>query len=229
MRLPTSKQRVLVNGRTGSGKTQFAVWLLSQANYLSSPWVVLNQKCTAIIDNIPGAKHVENNFRPKRPGIYIYHHIPDKDDDALNELLWYVWGRGNVGVYMDEGYMIPPRLPSLNALYTQGREKHIPMITLTQRPSGMSRFAVSESDFFALFPITDKEDRKRVQGYIPTDLEAILAPEAGAASILPEFHCLYFDVAKNTLEIVRPVPDEASILKIFHDRLNLSKNKYRLI
>lgn len=229
MRLPSSKHRVLVNGRTGSGKTQAAVWLLSQANFLSAPWIVLNQKRTKIIDDIPGAQHVKNDFRPKKPGIYIYHHIPDLDDESLEDLLWYAWARGDIGVYTDEGYMINPRSPALNALYTQGREKHIPMITLSQRPTKISRFAVSESDFFMLFHIQDKKDRELVRGYLPVDLEPLMGIEAGRARALPDFHSLYYDVAKNTVEIITPVPREEIILQSFEDRFSLSKNKNRLL
>jgi hypothetical protein len=229
MRLPTNKNRVMINGRNGSGKTQAAVWLLSQANFTTAPFIVLNQKCTAIIDAIPGAHHVDNKFRPKKPGIYIYHHIPDKDDDDLEDLLWYVWSKGGMGVYLDEGYMINPRSPALNALYTQGREKKIPMITLSQRPTMLSRFAISESNFFMLFHMVDKKDRERVQGYIPTQLEPLMHSEAGTARALPEFHSLYYDVDKNTLEILLPVPDEETIMQIFHDRQNLSKKRNVLI
>lgn len=229
MRLPSEKQRVMINGRNGSGKTQGAVYLLSQANFTTAPWIVLNHKNTAIIDAIPGAKSVPNTFRPKKPGIYIYHPIPETDDEEVDDLLWYVWRQGGIGVYIDEGYMISPRSAALNALYTQGREKKIPMITLSQRPSLISRFAISESNFFMLFHMVDKKDRERVQGYVPTKLEPLMHAEAGGARPLPEFHSLYYDVDKNSVEILRPVPDEATILQIFHDRQNLSKRKNILI
>lgn len=229
MRLPTSKDRTLITGRTGSGKTQGAVWLLSHSNYLSAPWIVLNHKNTALIDDIPGARHVDNSELPKKPGIYVYHPIPGRDDDEVEKLLFHVWARGHMGVYVDEGYMIDPRSDMLNACYTQGREKHIPMITLSQRPSGISRFAISEAEFFMLFHIIERKDRDRVRGFIPTDLEALMHSDAGEDRMLPEYHSLYFDVAKNRLEILRPVPPADIILQSFEDRLKLSRGKNRLI
>lgn len=221
MRMLAPGDRILINGRTGSGKTTGAVWILSQANFNEVPWIVFNHKRTKIIDEIPGAQHVPNSYRPKKPGIYIYHPIPDLEDEEVEDLMWYVWGHEHVGLYIDEGYMINPRSPALNALYTQGREKKITMITLSQRPSRISRFAISESEFFMLFHVTDKEDRKRLQGYIPTDLEKFMGADIGEARLLPEYHSLYYDVAQHKMEIIRPVPSKAALLEIFRVRLGI--------
>lgn len=219
MRLPGTQHRTLINGRTGSGKTTGAVWLLSQANFDEMPWIVLNHKNTKIIDAIPYAKHVDLNFRPTEPGIYIYHPLPEVDDDAVDALLWDVWRRGHIGVYIDEAYMINPRSPALNALYTQGREKHIPMLTLSQRPSRISRFAISESDFFMSFHIVHKKDRQLIQEFIPVDLEPLMHSPPGKPLLLPAFHSLYHDVGRNAAVIMRPVPDDAQLLAIFERRL----------
>lgn len=229
MRLPSAKDRMLINGRTGSGKTTGAVWLLSLANYTERPWVILNHKYTKIIDGIPGAKHVDMKFRPKEPGIYIYHPLPSRDDEMQEELLWYIWAQGGIGIYLDEGYMVDPRSAALNALYTQGREKEIPMITLSQRPVKLSRFAVSESDFFMLYHMQNRMDRKLVQEYLPVNLEHLMVSPPGTPRPLPEYHSLYYDVGRNSVEILTPVPMQDALYQTFKDRLGLSKGRNRLI
>jgi hypothetical protein len=239
MRLISSEDRIAIHGRTGTGKTTGAVWILSLADYLTRPWIILNQKRTKLIDAIPGAKKVQNSFRPdpNKPGIFIYHHVPVHDDDELEDLLHYVWSVGGIGVYIDEAYNIDPRSPGLIALYTQGREKQIPMITVSQRPSGICRFAISESEFFMLFHLSDKDDRKRIQSYVPLDLEEFMGSKIGDKHLLPKRHSIYYDVGDNSAEILTPVPPPAQILAIFESRMNpprpdsenLSKYKISLI
>jgi len=226
MRLPNSRQRTLVIGRTGSGKTVAAVWHLSNANFLSQPWIVFNHKQDDLVNSIPGAQFVGLDELPKKPGIYIYSPMPDKDDEAVDELLWRIHARGKTGIYIDEGYMIPPRSPALNAAYTQGRSKQIPMITLSQRPSRISRFAISESDFFQVFHLVDERDHDTVKGFISIP-RGVKFGEINDA--LPKHHSMYYDVAQKKLEILSPVPDEEIILQSFEDRFNLSKKKNRLI
>jgi hypothetical protein len=220
MRLPNSQQRILVLGRTGSGKSQCATWHLAQRNLTAYPWIVLNHKGDDLIDAIPGAHHVDMDFFPKKPGVYIYHPVPEIDDEKVTELLWKIHARGNCGLYIDEGYMVNPRDHALTALYTQGRSKHIPMVTLSQRPSKICRFAISESDFYQVFPLADKRDRETVNAFIPYNLEDIMRQEPGKQVLLPPYHSVYYDVGKNDLVIMSPVPDGKEILRQFDEQLN---------
>ena len=227
MRLPNSTQKILIIGRNGSGKSVAAVWHLSRQNYLTYPWVVFNHKREELINEIPGAIHIDRlNFLPTKPGIYIYTPQPEADDDAVEALMWAIYRRGKTGVYIDEGYMINPRSPALNTLYTQGRSLHIPMITLSQRPARISRFAVSESHFYQIFHLVDKRDRDILASFVETP-DGTNLDELNRE--LPEYHSLYYDVSKSKLELLLPVPDEEIILKTFHDRFSLSKPKKRLL
>jgi hypothetical protein len=230
LRLPTTKQRILIMGRNGSGKTRAAVWHLSQKDIDKMPWVVLNHKNEELIDSIPGIVIVDDlNFVPKKPGLYAYHPIPDLDDEAVTNLLWKIHAREKCGVYIDEGYMINPRDPALNALYTQGRSKLIPMITLSQRPSRISRFAVSEAEFFQIFQLSDKRDRETVNAFIPYNLDKLMSAEIGEKRLLPEFHSVYYDTSKNQLNIMRPVPSDELILDNFEKKLIPQNRKKFLI
>jgi len=225
MYLPNDTQSLLVIGKNGSGKTVAAVWHLAQKRIDEYPFVVINHKRDSLVDSIPGAQFVDLNFTPEKPGVYIYHPMPDHDDAAVTDLLWRVYEKENTGVYIDEGYMLNPRDPALNALYTQGRSKHIPLITLSQRPSRISRFAVSEAAFYQVFYLTDKNDRQRIGEFIPGGIEDYMKGRPGEPRLLPDFHSLYYDVSRNELAIFKPVPPEDQILSVFAQKLNKNIEK----
>lgn len=229
IRLPNDQQRILVLGKTGTGKTCAAVWHLSNQDFSRKSWIVLNHKGDDLIDSIEGAEHVDLNFRPnpKKKGLYIYHPVPDFDDQNVTNLLWDIHKMGNIGVYVDEGYMIPNRDPAFQALLTQGRSKKIPMIILSQRPVWLTRFAISESDFFQVFYLGDERDRKVVQGFIPINLETLMQAPVNQQPLLKKFHSVYYDVGANNAIIMSPVPTKDEVLKRFN--LNVSKLNKRTL
>jgi hypothetical protein len=227
-KLPNDQQQLLVLGQNGSGKSVAAVWHLAQKDLENSQWVVINHKGDELIDAIPYAKHLKMDERPKKePGVYVYHPLAGTDDAAVSELLRWVYLRGDCGVFMDEGYMFDPRDPALTALYTQGRAKHIPMITLSQRPSRISRFAVSEATFYQVFFLTDRRDRKLINEFIPVrmaDLDYLMEPTVDddgnvGPPPLPEFHSVYYNTRNHEALIVTPLPTDEAILAIFEEKL----------
>jgi len=224
---PNDQQQILVLGQNGSGKSVAAVWHLSLRDFEHEQWIVINHKHDELVDAIPGAKFMKLDERPPKlkgnPGIYIYHPIPGVDDAAVTDLMFWVYARGHCGVYIDECYMINPRDPGLTALYTQGRSKHIPMITLSQRPSLISRFAISEAKFYQVFFLADERDRKLVNAFIPgVDLSSLMemrVDKSGRTSEreLPEYHSVYYD-GRNLL-VMTPVPTDDEILAVFEEKL----------
>ncbi len=235
VRLPNNKERILIVGATGSGKSVAAAWHLSQKNF-DTPWVIFNHKGDEFLRSIPYAAHVRDlSFTPPKKiknneRLFIYEPVPEVDDDAVTELLWKFHARENIGIYIDEGYMINPRDPALVALYTQGRSKHIPMITLSQRPVGMCSYGRSESEFYQVFRLNDKEDRKSVNRFIPNcPMEDLMTAAPNAPIPLPKFHSIYYDVSANKLEICPPVPDKQIILDMFEQKLKRDTNKKVLL
>lgn len=225
---PTSAHRQFICGRTGSGKTVAACWNLLHRNFMSAPWIILNHKRTSLIDNIEGAHHVDLDFMPKKPGIYIYHPLPEDDNVAVTALLWKAHAKGNTGVYVDEGYMLDPRDPAMRALQTQGREKRIPVIMVTQRPIQLSRFCISEADYFQVFQLNDIEDIKRVKGFIPLDLADLMKTEANAEPKLGAYHSIWYDVSRNYLVRMAPAPREEELLAAFYERLKPKEGRRRI-
>lgn len=223
LKLPTDKHRQLILGKTGSGKTRAAVWNLAQRNMVTKPWIVLNHKREDLIDSIDGAQFVDMDFLPKKPGLYVYHPTPEVDDDAVTSLLWKIHAKENIGIYIDEGYMLDPRDKAMQAIFTQGRSKHIPTIVLSQRPVWLSRFAVSEADFYQVFQLTDKRDRQTINSFIPCDMEFLMQTNANEKPILPIYHSLWYNVSDNTLCMLKPVPGDDEILGLFGNKLKSEK------
>jgi hypothetical protein len=206
--LPRFDKRTAIIGSTGSGKTQFAVWLLSSRDFNIRPWIIFDFKGDGLIEEI-GAQEISIRGRvPVEPGLYVVRPIPDLDDGYVTNFLWEIWRNGNTGIYIDEGYMVGNRNPALNACLTQGRSKHIEMITLSQRPVWMSRFVFSEANFFAVFNLTVEDDRKHINNFVPNT----------KIGLLPKYHCLWYDVDAQRASLFKPVPDRQSIINAFHLR-----------
>lgn len=230
-RLPTHKQHILLIGRNGSGKSIAALWHLSQKDLANETWIIFNHKRDESVNAIPGAVFLKMNEYPKKikkkfvPGVYIYQPRPEVDDERVTEILWWVYETEGIGTYIDEGYMISPRNAALTALYTQGRSKETPVITLSQRPSLISRFAVSEAGFHQVFHLVDKRDRKTIQEYIPFDLTAYMASQDGVPRLLKDYHSIYYDVNADKTTLLAPVPQEDVIMETFRSKLPQPEKK----
>jgi DNA helicase HerA-like ATPase len=215
IRLPQTTQHIAVIGRNGTGKTQAAVWHLSLMPINRRPWVVFDFKGDELINGIERAKHISLDTVPRHPGVYIVH--PTRADikaGAVEDYLWRIYERERIGVYVDEGFMLGDS-DAFETLLTQGRSKHIPIITLTQRPVWVSRFVFSESMFYQIFALTDKRDKKTVESFAPINMDAEL----------PEFHSYYYDVGKNRLTALKPVPEADVILGSIDAKLESIKAK----
>ena len=209
--MPGVEDRVAVLGRTGSGKTQFAVWLLSNANFDRMPWIVMNFKGDKLIDEIPGTFDLDIDERiPTAPGIYVTRPIvADKDDkEKLNEFFRRCWERENVGIYVDEGYMAT-NIKWFRACLTQGRSRHVPMIVLSQRPSWIDTFVWTEATYFAAFDLNREDDKILAGKMLPGYRNAKLPP----------YWSIWHDVNRDSTFMLKPVPDRDTLLARFRARL----------
>lgn len=209
--LPLTSQRVLVAGRTGSGKTQLAAWLLSKSPLDQMPFVIIDYKRDALLNAVSRIKRIGYGDIPDRPGLYMLQPEPSHDA-AVDDWLRRVWRKQNIGLYVDEAYQIPHRPPfqSFNVICMQGRSLNIPAIVSTQRPAWISRYALSEADHYAVFHLNDVEDRRRIGSFLPA---------AALESRKPEFHSIWYDVKRDGLFHLLPVPDGATILAEIETKL----------
>ena len=209
MKGPGDRDRFTIVGTTGSGKTYAGIYHLSRRNYDQKPWLVYDFKNDELINNIPGAQHISMSEKlPERPGVYIVHPVPG-EEDLVDEHMMRIWAQENIGVYIDEGYMIGKNSRGFRSLLTQGRSKHVPMVILSQRPVYMDRFVFTESQYFQIFRLQHADDITSTQKFIPHDL----------SERLPMFHSYWYDVSSDKLYRVAPVPDEDAILDTFDTRM----------
>lgn len=205
--LPQTDERVGILGRTGSGKTHFAITMLSYMPIDQMPFIVLNFKNDDFIDSIPHAKHIAIGDVPNEPGVYIQH--PINDDEKLEELYWQIWKQGNCGLFVDELLLVDKWSAGYRALLTQGRSKNIPMIYLSQRPVDINRFNFSEASHMVMFDLNHYKDRSIVAEYMPIDKKRRLDNHSSD----------WYDVNRNKLFQVQPAPGREIILARFDEKL----------
>lgn len=192
---PSADDRALIVGQTGSGKTHFAKWLLTKLN---RPVVVYDTKHERGFDDFAIISHnIKSALNAaRRHSISVYRPPSDRiaDLNMLNSDLEYhfLYGSG-VTAYIDEIYSFHKTLNpvlGLRRLLTQGRSKDIGVIMSTQRPSQISTFSLSESDYFYIFTLNNEKDVDKLDGYIP-GLNDVLMPKKGSY----QFH--FYNAAKS--------------------------------
>lgn len=211
--LPSTTQRTAIVGRTGSGKSQFGLWLLSCAPFDRMPYIIFDYKNEDMIGEIEHAEELKLGELPSEAGLYVVRPAPGQEEE-VEDYLWAIWEKENTGVFVDECYMIDKNSRAFKACLTQGRSKHIPMYLLSQRPVDVSRFVFSESDNHAVFHLNDRRDRETVEKYTPIDKDA---------PMLPEFHSRWYQVSKHEKYHLLPAPPRANIIERFYDRLKPAK------
>ncbi len=218
IRLPSTSDRIVCCGRTGTGKTVGGLWHLSNFDLAAFPFVLVDFKNEEHMDEIPRVQEVGFDFCPGKGdvGLYRLRCTPydlegsTKEKSRLDTFLIKIWQRGGCGLFLDEAYIIG-NSEALNLCYTQGRSLRIPMITNTQRPVWCSRFAFSEASFIQCYDLTDYGDIDRVEGFIPFDWDE--------EPPLQKYQSFYFDVAEKELIRLNPVPPMEELVKIFDEKL----------
>lgn len=210
LRAPDDTERHVIVGTTGSGKTTFGQWCLSGRRYDLMPWLILDFKREPLIAKIPRLEEIDPSRKlPKYPGLYVTRPVPaDIDNGVVTDLLYRIWEREHTGLMIDEGYMIPRFDPGLRTVLTQGRSKHIPMISLSQRCAYVSPFLLSESEYKSVFYLDHPADIDRINEYVP----------ACDPSTLPDFHSYWYGRKGRQFATLGPCPGENDILNRFDDR-----------
>ncbi len=156
--------RVLVAGKTGSGKTWLVQRLLAPVNRL----IVIDPKATLrswglkeprVYDWFKFGRGYPGRFRILPP-------VVDKPELWYEDLFERLYAYGDLTIYIDEAYAVVPQGARagkwLSALYTRGRELGIGVWAATQRPTWIPLFLMSEADWLIVFRLNLEEDRRRI-------------------------------------------------------------------
>lgn len=196
-------ERCMIIGRTGSGKTTGAAWLLSRS---PGAWVVLNSKYDPLLarcgPSVPW--RAADVLRASRDARIVVAHPDTYDAGELDsELMHLCESRVCIGVLIDElAYLhgTDGRAgPGLMGLLTRGRARGQSFIGCSQRPAAISQFCFSECDHFAIYRLTLPQDF--------TKLVAISGREALRKRRAP-YYWGWYSVAPDTLIEYAPVPAE---------------------
>lgn len=218
-RWPKSSERALILGKTGSGKSQFAMHLLSFARFDKMPYVVFDYKHDPVFDEIDRIRPLTLDKMPREPGLYIVRPHAGRDDHAVEAFLRRVLIAGRIGLFFDEGYSLPNG-DALNAIYMQGRSKFVPTITLSQRPVWISRYAISEAEFIGYFHLNDKRDHDVLRGFLPKNEFWNFEKRT------PKYHLRWHCFPDEADFYLSPAPDISVILARINARL---RPKWRII
>jgi hypothetical protein len=222
MDLPRSDEHTTIVGRNGSGKTQLGAWLLSMQDFRAKPWVILDYKGDELLNSFEHLNPVDFGDVPDKEGLHILRSRPDLEDET-DGFLWKIWDAGNIGVYIDEGYMVPGhRGSAYEALLTQGRSLRTPVITLSQRPVKINRFAFSEASHIVMFHLNDKRDRSVVSELVPDDFMTWIPDEFAPFTRdgkLPPYHSRWYALKKDERYLLRPVPEADRIRNLIAEKL----------
>ena len=232
---PGPRDRVTINGMTGSGKSTFALWLFAEsADFDKKPWILIDYKGEDIIQSalkeeifasLPIGDHI-----PKKSGIYVV--MPDAKAGVgpVAEFLWRVYDSGNVGLFLDEATMIPELRGEGNSggpfqsILSQGRSKRIPCWVLAQRPAHLNLMVLSENNYYCAFLLRSKKDLEKVTDNIPEssrDFERVWSPTLS----LDRYWSRWYDVAQNRSFLMRPSPSADKILDILSHRVDKMKSR----
>ena len=201
-------KRAIIAGRTGSGKSTLANWFLMRS---PGHWVILNPKWTKSYNRLPDSVTVhysgDSDFKKLERAIMESRYAvvePSShaaDNQTLDELVMTMHEKfEDIGLCVDELYSMHNGGRAGEGLLgwlTRGRELRQSFLGLTQRPSWLTQFLFSESDYIGGMSLGLEDDRKRMVKM--TGMQAF-------ETVLPKHHWLWYDAGEHRLRKFGPVP-----------------------
>lgn len=211
--LPGVEDRLTTVGQTGSGKTYGALYQLSRFDLKHQRWIIFNTKNEKLINAIPRTHEIGYEI-PQKNGLYIIRPRIDEEEE-LTSFLWKILEEEEIGLFFDEAYMVEfiGAVKPYIALLTQGRTKQIPIISLVQRPIGVTRFVFSEAQFIQVYDLMDYRDYEVTENFMPSVY----------GKPIPKFNSWYWDGIRKKMFQFAPVPSMNEILTTINSKLFVRK------
>ena len=202
--IPKHGERVVVVGRSGSGKTQLSKWMLWHmpgAIIYDTKTEDAFEEMGPIVESTDEAFEIfaeegsDVDFVVVRPPPWMIAHPM-----ALDHMLLDHYERGHgITAYIDEAYQFHKNGrpgPGYVSLQTRGRSKNITTITSSQRPAWLSTFAFSEMNHLFALRLQLDDDRKRL-GDVINGYDKRSKP--------PEYHFDYADASGEAITRFGPI------------------------
>jgi energy-coupling factor transporter ATP-binding protein EcfA2 len=180
----TGDQRAYFGGKTGSGKTYLARYLLKLMRAKGWRVVIVDPKKdwqgrgkehrAYGEDKGTGSGTVDHPVLVEvfQPELAVQIFQPVEWDASCDAFAQAVMTVGNTVIYFDEITQLAnaTRVPKwFNVLWTQGRAINVAAWCGSQRPRNVPIIVKDQAEAWYIFRIKNLEDRKAIAGYIPTD------------------------------------------------------------
>lgn len=231
MLLETGERGLLV-GKTGSGKTQDALFQLR--NTPIWPRFIFDTKIEDAFFSLPEGdetleliegvdnfeKYAKTTNRKDIPDYLLVRCTEHEfvDPDRLDEYMRIVYRHfGKCFIYLDEVVNFHKNgqaLPQLMNVLCRGRSKGKTTLMGSQRPARISRACLTETDRFYIHKLTDMRDRKTLAEVVP-DFDKYTPP--------PPYHFWHYSHKDHDIcELFAPVPE----VKIDSNKKKLFRKKW---
>ena len=188
---PKSSDRLVLTGRTGSGKTTFARKLLTR----TARFVVLDPKHMFAM---PGVEIVKG-FDAKLDRQIIRDPPGTPNELAFwDEQIMDVWNEGDYILYIDEVTLVNPNThlrPTLGRAIRTGRERGVGVHVATQRPRDIPNAIYTEADHFVIFDLAHPDDKKKIAG--------MTVPAVEEWQAKGEYDYIYYNIRTKKLTEIR--------------------------
>ena len=187
-------EHVCIVGQTGTGKSYLEAHLLRFRGHVL--FLRTKSEWPGTDDEFVGFQKIKTIDGIGLRSHYILEPDYSKQAKELARALDLAWKQGRWCVAVDELFYTTHQLhigKMVERLLTQGRSKYVSVVTGMQRPSGVTRYALSQADHVFAF-IQEPRDAK-ILGEATT--EAIIP----MVTQLPRHHFVYFNRKRRTLAI----------------------------